>query len=173
MRTLKEAKAIYCGEMLQLPRRHRQRRRLRRHDVRPGPADLTDAKRMNKFTDGELYYKITVGKKPMPSFEKRLQRRAALGPRQSGALLRRRCTSSAITDLSVSHFYFDRCILFPREIQFSILFREFSCAFFRVFLLFCLLLVPAVFAAPGAVRCGKLLDVRSGQIFSRPSRDLR
>jgi mono/diheme cytochrome c family protein len=38
----------------------------------PGPADLTDAKRMSKFTDGELYYKITVGKKPMPSFEKRL-----------------------------------------------------------------------------------------------------
>ncbi len=38
----------------------------------PPPADLTDAKRLNKFTDGELYYKITVGKKPMPSFEKRL-----------------------------------------------------------------------------------------------------
>ena len=38
----------------------------------PGPADLTDAKRMAKLTDGEIYYKITVGKKPMPSFEKRL-----------------------------------------------------------------------------------------------------
>ncbi len=38
----------------------------------PGPADFTDAKRLGKFTDGELYYKITVGKKPMPSFEKRL-----------------------------------------------------------------------------------------------------
>ena len=38
----------------------------------PPPADLTDTKRMSKFTDGELYYKITVGKKPMPSFEKRL-----------------------------------------------------------------------------------------------------
>ena len=38
----------------------------------PQPADLTDAKRMTKFTDGELYYKITIGKKPMPSFEKRL-----------------------------------------------------------------------------------------------------
>lgn len=38
----------------------------------PGPADLTDAKRMSKFTDGDLFYKITVGKKPMPSFEKRL-----------------------------------------------------------------------------------------------------
>jgi len=38
----------------------------------PQPADLSDARRMNKFTDGELYYKMTVGKKPMPSFEKRL-----------------------------------------------------------------------------------------------------
>jgi len=38
----------------------------------PGPADLTDAKLMSKFTDGDLFYKITVGKKPMPSFEKRL-----------------------------------------------------------------------------------------------------
>lgn len=38
----------------------------------PAPADFTDSKRMSKFTDGELYYKITVGKKPMPSFEKRL-----------------------------------------------------------------------------------------------------
>jgi mono/diheme cytochrome c family protein len=38
----------------------------------PAPADLTDAKRISKFTDGELFYKITVGKKPMPSFEKRL-----------------------------------------------------------------------------------------------------
>lgn len=38
----------------------------------PGPADLTDAKRINKFTDGELFYKLTTGKKPMPSFEKRL-----------------------------------------------------------------------------------------------------
>ncbi len=38
----------------------------------PGPADLTDAKRMAKLTDGEIYYKITIGKKPMPSFQKRL-----------------------------------------------------------------------------------------------------
>ncbi len=38
----------------------------------PGPANLSDTTLMSKFTDGELYYKITVGKKPMPSFEKRL-----------------------------------------------------------------------------------------------------
>jgi len=39
----------------------------------PGPADLTDAARMSKITDGEIYYQITEGRKPMPSFKKRLQ----------------------------------------------------------------------------------------------------
>jgi mono/diheme cytochrome c family protein len=38
----------------------------------PGPADLTDASQMKKVTDGEIYYQITVGRKPMPSFQKRL-----------------------------------------------------------------------------------------------------
>lgn len=38
----------------------------------PAPADLTDAAKMSKVTDGEIYYQITEGKKPMPSFKKRL-----------------------------------------------------------------------------------------------------
>jgi mono/diheme cytochrome c family protein len=38
----------------------------------PPPADLTDAARMSKVTDGEIYYQITEGRKPMPSFKKRL-----------------------------------------------------------------------------------------------------
>jgi mono/diheme cytochrome c family protein len=38
----------------------------------PAPSDLTDAKHMNKLTDGEIYYQITLGKKPMPSFRKKL-----------------------------------------------------------------------------------------------------
>jgi mono/diheme cytochrome c family protein len=38
----------------------------------PAPADLTDAARMNKKTDGELYYQITEGRKPMPSFKNKL-----------------------------------------------------------------------------------------------------
>ena len=38
----------------------------------PPPADLTDAAKMNKVTDGEIFYQITVGRKPMPSFRKRL-----------------------------------------------------------------------------------------------------
>ena len=38
----------------------------------PAPADLTDPVRMGKLTDGEIFYKITEGKKPMPSFRTRL-----------------------------------------------------------------------------------------------------
>ncbi len=38
----------------------------------PAPASLTDAKRMNAATDGELFYEISEGRKPMPSFKKRL-----------------------------------------------------------------------------------------------------
>jgi mono/diheme cytochrome c family protein len=38
----------------------------------PSPSDFTDAAAMAKFTDGEFFYQITEGKKPMPSFKKRL-----------------------------------------------------------------------------------------------------
>jgi mono/diheme cytochrome c family protein len=38
----------------------------------PAPADLTDAGHMNAITDGEIFYQISEGRKPMPSFKKRL-----------------------------------------------------------------------------------------------------
>lgn len=38
----------------------------------PAPSDLTDAAHMNQRADGELYYQITLGKKPMPSFRNKL-----------------------------------------------------------------------------------------------------
>ncbi len=38
----------------------------------PEPADLTDAHMMGEMTDGEIFYKITEGRKPMPSFQKKL-----------------------------------------------------------------------------------------------------
>jgi mono/diheme cytochrome c family protein len=37
----------------------------------PKPADLTDAAHMNPVTDGELFYKISEGHRPMPAFKKR------------------------------------------------------------------------------------------------------
>jgi len=38
----------------------------------PAPANLTDAAHINKLTDGEIYYQITEGRKPMPSFKTKL-----------------------------------------------------------------------------------------------------
>lgn len=38
----------------------------------PAPSDLTDAAKMNKLTDGEIFYQIMEGRKPMPSFKKKL-----------------------------------------------------------------------------------------------------
>ena len=36
------------------------------------PADFNDAGVMDKMTDGELFWKITAGRKPMPSFQNKL-----------------------------------------------------------------------------------------------------
>lgn len=36
------------------------------------PSDLTDTQHLSVITDGELFYKITSGHRPMPSFRKRL-----------------------------------------------------------------------------------------------------
>lgn len=38
----------------------------------PAPTDFADAKRMSGATDGELFYKISEGKKPMPMFKNKL-----------------------------------------------------------------------------------------------------
>lgn len=38
----------------------------------PEPSDLTDAAKIDKLTDGEIFYQITAGRKPMPSFKKKL-----------------------------------------------------------------------------------------------------
>lgn len=38
----------------------------------PRPASLADALRMDHISDGELFYKISEGRKPMPAFKKRL-----------------------------------------------------------------------------------------------------
>jgi len=38
----------------------------------PAPTDLSDPKKMNPATDGELFYKISEGKKPMPVFKNKL-----------------------------------------------------------------------------------------------------
>ena len=39
---------------------------------KPSPGDLTDAPHMNTLTDGDIFYQITQGRRPMPSFKDRL-----------------------------------------------------------------------------------------------------
>jgi mono/diheme cytochrome c family protein len=38
----------------------------------PAPSDLTDAEKIGKLADGEIFYQINEGRKPMPSFKKKL-----------------------------------------------------------------------------------------------------
>ena len=38
----------------------------------PRPSNLTETSRLRDVTDGELYYVITTGHKPMPSYRKKL-----------------------------------------------------------------------------------------------------
>ena len=38
----------------------------------PAPSNLTERQHMNHLTDGEIFYQITQGRKPMPSFRKKL-----------------------------------------------------------------------------------------------------
>jgi hypothetical protein len=38
----------------------------------PAPTNFTDTRRMSSVTDGELFYKLSEGRKPMPAFKKRL-----------------------------------------------------------------------------------------------------
>jgi len=38
----------------------------------PSPSDLTNTAKINARTDGEIYFQITEGRKPMPAFKKKL-----------------------------------------------------------------------------------------------------
>jgi mono/diheme cytochrome c family protein len=38
----------------------------------PSPTSLVDAKHMNSVTDGEIFYQISEGRKPMPAFKRKL-----------------------------------------------------------------------------------------------------
>jgi mono/diheme cytochrome c family protein len=38
----------------------------------PAPSNLTDSAKMSNLTDGEIFYQITEGRKPMPACKKKL-----------------------------------------------------------------------------------------------------
>jgi mono/diheme cytochrome c family protein len=70
--TLKAARGIYMDECAQC---HGERGKGDGPEAAmhsPSPSDLTYARHMNAVTDGEIFYQISEGRKPMPSFKKRL-----------------------------------------------------------------------------------------------------
>jgi mono/diheme cytochrome c family protein len=70
--TLKAARGIYMDDCAQC---HGERGKGDGPEAlmhNPSPSDLTDAGRMNSVTDGEIFYQISEGRRPMPSFKKRL-----------------------------------------------------------------------------------------------------
>jgi len=70
--TLKAARRIYLDECAQCHGEHGKGDGPEAMMHSTAPADLTDAGRMNTVTDGEIFYQISEGRKPMPSFKKRL-----------------------------------------------------------------------------------------------------
>lgn len=70
--TLKAAERIYLDECAECHGQHGKGDGPKAMMHTPAPADLTDAGQMNRVTDGEIFYQISEGKKPMPSFKKRL-----------------------------------------------------------------------------------------------------
>ena len=70
--TLKAARRIYADECAQCHGEHGKGDGPEAMMHSPAPADLADAGHMNTVTDGEIFYQISEGRKPMPSFKKRL-----------------------------------------------------------------------------------------------------
>ena len=70
--TLKAARGIYMDECAQCHGEHGKGDGPEATMHSLAPADLTDTRRMNSVTDGEIFYQISEGRKPMPSFKKRL-----------------------------------------------------------------------------------------------------
>jgi mono/diheme cytochrome c family protein len=70
--SLKAARGIYMDECAQCHGEHGKGDgpEAAMHD--PPPSDITDTRHMNTVTDGEIFYQISEGRKPMPSFKKRL-----------------------------------------------------------------------------------------------------
>jgi hypothetical protein len=69
---LKAARVLYMDECAQCHGEHGKGDGPEARTHNPLPADLTDAQRMANVTDGEIFYQITEGRRPMPSFKNRM-----------------------------------------------------------------------------------------------------
>jgi mono/diheme cytochrome c family protein len=70
--TLKAARGTYMDECAQCHGEHGKGDGPEAMMHNPTPSDITDAQHMNTVTDGEIFFQISEGRKPMPSFKKRL-----------------------------------------------------------------------------------------------------
>jgi mono/diheme cytochrome c family protein len=70
--TLKVARGIYMDECAECHGEYGKGDGPKAMMHSSAPADLADARQMNTVTDGEIFYQISEGRKPMPSFKKRL-----------------------------------------------------------------------------------------------------
>ena len=70
--TLSSARQIYADQCVQCHGEHGKGDGPQAWMHRPLPADLTDTRRIAAITDGEIFYQITEGRRPMPSFKRRL-----------------------------------------------------------------------------------------------------
>jgi mono/diheme cytochrome c family protein len=70
--TLKAASGIYMEDCAQCHGEHGKGDGPEARMHFPAPADLSDASQMAAVTDGEIFYQISEGRRPMPSFKKRL-----------------------------------------------------------------------------------------------------
>ena len=69
---LKAGRQIYMDECLQCHGERGQGDGPEARSHYPLPADLTDPKLLTNVTDGEIFYQISEGRRPMPSFKRRL-----------------------------------------------------------------------------------------------------
>jgi len=69
---LNSARDIYSGECVQCHGERGQGDGPQARSHYPLPADLTDPKLLRNVTDGEIFYQISQGRRPMPSFKNRL-----------------------------------------------------------------------------------------------------
>ena len=69
---LHAARDIYFDECVQCHGEHGQGDGAQARSHYPLPADLTDPQLLGNVTDGEIFYQISQGRRPMPSFKNRL-----------------------------------------------------------------------------------------------------